>query len=67
MSNKRSIQAQLHEIDSIIAEGRGGKQADYRRSTQEAIRETLLWCRNNKPIIEQIQAERRRQANGDAA
>ncbi|WPM83098.1 hypothetical protein R5W60_21625 (plasmid) [Brucella pseudintermedia] len=67
MPVKRSIQAQLQEIDAIIAEGRGGKQADYRRATQEAIRETLLWCQNNKPIIEQIKADRRRTTNGGAA
>jgi len=64
---KRSIQAQLQEIDAIIVDSRGGKQADYRRATQEAIRETLLWCRDNKPIIEQIKADRRRQANGGGA
>ncbi len=51
MAAKRSLTAQLQEIDRIIGESRASKDADYRRETQQSIRDTLAWLQKNEPAI----------------
>lgn len=51
MRAKRSLTAQIQEIDRIISESRGDKQAEYRRQTQLSIRETLVWLQKNEAAI----------------
>lgn len=51
MAAKRSLTAQLQEIDRIIGESRASKDADYRRATQQSIRDTLVWLQKNERAI----------------
>ncbi|MEN5278911.1 hypothetical protein ABE527_18440 [Brucella sp. TWI432] len=51
MAAKRSLTAQLQEIDRIIGESRASKDAHYRRETQLSIRETLVWLQKNERAI----------------
>jgi len=57
---KRSLTAQLQEIDRIIGESRSSKDADYRRETQESIRDTLRWLQKHEPKIKSLVAGRSR-------
>lgn len=64
MAAKRSLTAQLQEIDRIIGESRNAKDSDYRRDTQQSIRDTLVWLQENEARIRFHLAEDKKRAAG---
>lgn len=64
MAAKRSLTAQIQEIDRIIGESRAAKDAEYRRETQESIRKTLVWLQDHESRIKHLLAEDKKSPAG---
>lgn len=64
MAAKRSLTAQIQEIDRIIGESRVAKDSEYRRDTQQSIRDTLVWLQENEAWIRFHLAEDKKRSVG---